>query len=357
MTLKGVAKHLRAPLPWMLLAALSISAAQVAPEPTPPEAPEIKIVPQSGVFFAYGDIRFTDESRCNISDPLARRAIVNEMAHTDVKPDFIVMTGDVVYHGDDKDDWHIFDDETKDLRDRKIRLLPVLGNHDVHGHNGQSNFVEHFEELKRYPQLKTNGWYSVDYGNVQFIMLDSQTTYKSQTPQGDWLESQLKRVPDDLDFLVIALHHPVVTHPSRIPFITRCKTEYPVPGRAHEVEDAEQYLKRVLEKFTVAHPHTKVLVLSGHNHNYERYVVNGITYVVTAGGGATPYPIRRKLTDAYHEPGPTYHYCSIKVDGHTLSFAMHKLNRATPEPTFEIKDSFQLRAEDANAAAAAAGKQ
>jgi len=98
-------------------------------------------------------------------------------------------------------------------------------------------------------------------------------------------------------------------------------------------------------------------VLSGHNHNYERYAVNGITYIVTAGGGATPYPIHRKPTDAYHEPGPTYHFSRIKIDGHTLSFEMYKLNRAAPEPKFERKDSFQLRAEDAAAAAAAAGKQ
>jgi len=32
------------------------------------------------------------------------------------------------------------------------------------------------------------------------------------------------------------------------------------------------------------------LVLSGHSHNYERLVVDGVTYVVTGGGSSQLYP-------------------------------------------------------------------
>jgi hypothetical protein len=32
------------------------------------------------------------------------------------------------------------------------------------------------------------------------------------------------------------------------------------------------------------------LVLTGHNHGYEHWIVNGIHYVVTGGGGAQIYP-------------------------------------------------------------------
>ena len=35
------------------------------------------------------------------------------------------------------------------------------------------------------------------------------------------------------------------------------------------------------------------LVLSGHDHNYQRFAgVDGVTYVVTGGGGAGLYPMR-----------------------------------------------------------------
>jgi hypothetical protein len=113
------------------------------------------------------------------------------------------------------------------------------------------------------------------------------------------------------------------------------------------VEDAEQSLKITLEKFAKDHTRTKILVLSGHNHNYEHYAEHGISYIVTAGGGATPYRINRKPTDFYHDNGPTYHYCRLKVDGHTLKLDMFKLNRAVPDkPRWEIRDSFEMHTQE-----------
>jgi 3',5'-cyclic AMP phosphodiesterase CpdA len=119
------------------------------------QAPEIVVKPKSSVFFAYGDTRFTDPSACELSDSDFRRALVQGMAHSTEKADFLIVTGDVVYRGDNDHDWSVFDEETKGLRDEKVPILPVLGNHDVHGVSGQSKFVEHFNQLKSYSQLKT----------------------------------------------------------------------------------------------------------------------------------------------------------------------------------------------------------
>src|SRR5205823_9144969 len=119
-------------------------------------------------------------------------------------------------------DWRVFDEETKALKDQKIRLFPVLGNHDVHGATGQKKFVEHFEELKPYPQLTTQAWYTVNYSSAEFLMLDSQSSYDEHSPQGEWLRRELKSVPEDLAFLVVVLHHPVVSNPSRLPSVYRC---------------------------------------------------------------------------------------------------------------------------------------
>jgi hypothetical protein len=33
------------------------------------------------------------------------------------------------------------------------------------------------------------------------------------------------------------------------------------------------------------------LVLSGHDHNYQRLVVNGVTYVISGGGSSVIYPM------------------------------------------------------------------
>lgn len=93
----------------------------------------------------------------------------------------------------------------------------------------------------------------------------------------------------------------------------------------HDVEDAEKGLKTLLEDFYKTHPGVRVIVISGHNHNYERYIVNGITYIVTGGGGATPCRISRHREDFYNESGPTYHYCKLAIQGNVLEGSMYRI--------------------------------
>jgi 3',5'-cyclic AMP phosphodiesterase CpdA len=60
------------------------------------------------------------------------------------------------------------------------------------------------------------------------------------------------------------------------------------------------------------------LVLCGHKHNYERLVVNGVTFVVSGGGGGrltaftTPEPGSEKAVLAHH-------FVLVVVDGDRLS--------------------------------------
>jgi len=320
-----------------MLAGLPIHS-QSKPLATPPA---IIVTPVTGNFMVWGDIRFTDPAQCDKSDPDVRQAVVQEMATGDPHPDFAILTGDVVYHGHDSHDWEIFDKQTKPLRDAKIKLFPVLGNHDVDGGSGRPDFSKRFADLKNYSQLEKDVWYSMIYGNSLFLMLDSQSDYRSDSPQGIWLRGMLKGVPDDLDFLFIVLHHPVVTHASqglgRVPVCNGRKMTIVAP---HGVEDSEKKLKLVLEDFSQSHPLTRLLVLSGHNHNYERYVDNHITYIVTGGGGATPYLVKRDPNDAYHDSGPTFHYCKIGFDDEGLVFEMFKLN--PQDGTWKQSDTFRL---------------
>ncbi len=152
------------------------------------DQPDIKLQPSTGTFAVYGDIRFTDASHCLMSSAYARKALIERIANLSEKPDFVALTGDIVYRGDDSKDWSVFDDETKPFRDQSLQLFAVLGNHDLRGATGQSNFVEHFEELKKHSELKTRAWYSLEYGNnTHFILLDSQSSYAGGSPQGQWL--------------------------------------------------------------------------------------------------------------------------------------------------------------------------
>ena len=304
-------------------------------------APAITVMPGTQTFVVWGDIRFTDPAQCDASDPDARQTIVQAIAAVDPRPDLAILTGDVVYHGHDKRDWDIFDKQTKPLRDAKIKLFPVLGNHDVDGGSGRPDFFKHFADLKNYPQLEKNGWYSMIYGDSLFLMLDSQLDYRADSPQGIWLRNMLKGVPDDLGFLFIVLHHPVMSHASTgLGRMRVCKGQKTTFIAAHGVDQNEKELKLVLEEFSQSHQLTRLLFFSGHNHNYERYVEKRITYIVTGGGGATPYLIKRDPSDAYHDSGPTFHYCKISIDEKGLSFAMLKLN--PQDGSWKQSDSFQL---------------
>lgn len=270
-----------------------------------------------------------------------RQEIVQEMASADPHPDLAILTGDAVYHGHDSRDWEIFDKQTKPLRDAKIKLFPVLGNHDVDGGSGRPDFYKRFADLKNYPQLANEFWYSIRYGNSFFLMLDSQGDYRPDSPQGIWLQGMLKGVPEDLEFLFIVLHHPIVTHAlQRLSEVSVCKGRKNTIVSPHSVEESERKLKLMLENFSQAHRLIKVLVFSGHNHNYERYADNRITYIVTGGGGATPYPVKRDANDAYRDSGPTFHYCKISFDDEGLTFDMFKLN--TQNGMWKKADTFRL---------------
>jgi Icc-related predicted phosphoesterase len=280
-------------------------------------------------FIAYGDIRFTDPARKDWSDPDYRRAIVAQVAKE--KPSFLVLTGDLVRRGSAAADWQVWDQETAPWRQAGIHVLPVLGNHDTAGAPDARQYFQ------RFPELKNLHWYTIRAGNCYFIMLESDVNTPNSA-QERWLLRQLRKLPRGVQYLFIVQHHPMVTRSS-----DRMKggghSLRPVDGRlALLLEDRQKMLK------------IPIIVLSGHVHNYERYVHGGVTYITAGGGGATPYEIPREPADPYQQPGPNYSYCRITVDRKSLNFQMIKVTITDGQPSFTVADSFQLGQAQAGAA-------
>src|SRR4029077_4453910 len=69
-------------------------------------------------FVAYGDTRFHDPNDTGAANPPVRRALVQAIA--EANPAFVCFTGDIVYNGNDSDDWKVWDSETSVWRDKKI---------------------------------------------------------------------------------------------------------------------------------------------------------------------------------------------------------------------------------------------
>ena len=197
-------------------------------------------------FLVYGDTRTNEDWH---------EMVCNAMAEENA--DFVIHTGDLVESGDLIVDWDKFFKASKNLYS-KTPIFPTLGNHE----RNSPLYYQAFELREGGGDFEKR-WYSYTIGDIYFIVLDSNVAqgtnlYKEQTR---WLEEELKKA-QSYKFRIVYFHHPFFTNsPNREPSL---KEEW----------------KELFEKYKVQ------LVLNGHIHHYERFEINGVTYVTTGGGGA-----------------------------------------------------------------------
>lgn len=271
-------------------------------------------------FIVYGDTRFHDPSDTEAANPPVRRALVQAIA--EANPAFVCFTGDIVYNGNDADDWKVWDSETSVWRDKKIPIYPALGNHDLHG-SEQVALGNYFE---RFPQLKGSRYYSVRLANILMLVLDSSLEEVSGA-QGDWLAGKLDHVPSDVDFVLIMDHHPPYTSSSDAKKF----------GGGHSARPHEQALRKWLEE-RQASARYRIVFFSGHVHNYERHEHGGITYFVSGGGAAHAYPIERAPDDPFQSKEINYHYLLVEADHQQLKVTMNRLDLSTGKAEWSTPD-------------------
>lgn len=275
-------------------------------------------------FVAYGDTRFHDPKDTEAANPPVRVALVQAIA--EANPAFISFTGDIVYNGDDAGDWKVFDKETSIWRDKKIPVYPALGNHDLHG----DEKIALGNYFRRFPYLKNSRYYSVSAANTLTLVLDSALDEVSG-PQGQWLAGKLDNIPSDVDFVFLMFHHPPYTSSS----------DAKMHGGGHSARSTEQQLAKMLEE-RQAHARFRIVVFSGHVHNYERHEHGGVTYFVTGGGAAHAYPIERAPDDPYQSKEINYHYLLVEVDHQQLKVTMNRLELTSSKAVWTQPDSVKI---------------
>ncbi len=275
-------------------------------------------------FVAYGDTRFHDPKDTEAANPPVRVALVQAIA--DANPAFVCMTGDIVYNGNDTNDWKVWDSETSPWRNKKITVYPALGNHDLHG-DPKVALGNYFQ---RFPQLKDSRYYSMRAANTLLLVLDSSLDEMSG-PQGDWLTSKLDHVPADVDFVFLMFHHPPYTSSS----------DDKKFGGGHSARTMEQELAKALEQRQAKAPF-RIVVFNGHVHNYERHEHGGVTYFVSGGGAAHAYPIERAPDDPFQSKEVNYHYLLVQVDRQQLTVTMNRLDLATGKVVLTQPDAVKI---------------
>jgi hypothetical protein len=276
-------------------------------------------------FVVYGDTRFTENDK--VVNPIARRALVEKIALE--HPAAILIGGDLVYEGSHADDYRVYQSETRRWADEKIPVFPVLGNHEFKGCGTDvgpclENWWNTFGSLRPYR------WYSVTIGsNLRALILDSDAALTKGSEQRAWLEQQIRDANTDpnIRFILIMLHYP----PVRDPFYPSMRDE----------KEIYRYLS-----WRVKSLRPQVIVVGSHVHNYERYYRNGVTYLVSGGGGAKPVPSARMFGEKSKlHTSVNYHYIRFVVDGGELRATMVRFDATVsgPDPWTE-PDHFEIKA-------------
>lgn len=333
--------------PLAVLVALASSLPTLAQEgkrkgPGPEDLPTSSLISRPGPSFVvlqkevekntkiivYGDQRFTDPSNTKVTNPVARQILVHKIAQE--RPDAVLMNGDVPYSGDVVNDYEVYKTETSSWRDENLHVFPALGNHEFHGDPQEA--LEHW--WGAFPELRDRRWYSVALGKwIYTIALDSDASLKKGSDQQNWLDEQLKNLPPTVRFVFISLHHPPVAD-----FQTRINVSH--NPRPNEIE-----LRDNLESIAPSLK-AKLIVCAGHIHNYERFDRNGVVYLVSGGGAASPVEVERKPEDLYQDNSfPNYHFVEFTLNGKILTGKMYRLAGVDAQnPAWEVKDTFQIQA-------------
>ena len=201
----------------------------------------------------------------------ARFAAVIQAARA-VGPELVLATGDLVGEGSNDSDWQSFFDVAAPLL-RDVPFYSSLGNHDVWKY-GLPRFDAYFAApIPRVPYAigrkflpDARDVYSFDWGRAHFVMLNSNGA-ATTAAQTEWLKKDLADARARRAAPVLAfMHHPLFTCADHEPALALRDVWWPL------LRDGGV-----------------TAVIAGHNHVYERFVVDGITAITSGGAGAPTY--------------------------------------------------------------------
>ena len=208
-----------------------------------------------------------------------------------LRPDFYLHAGDLVFNGSDLAAWDDFFKFEGNLMSR-ITIFPTMGESEG----------AHYNYFRIFHLPNNERWYSFDYGNAHFVCLQIDG-FGDATPGSEqyrWLEGDLAST----------------NKPWKIAFFHYPPYSYGPVGSKPEARHVHQ----LFTKYGVK------LVFSANDRNYQRFVVDGVTYIVTGGGAGYP----GNLTGGSEVP-PVFmekikHVMMITINGNTLHSVARRLD-------------------------------
>jgi hypothetical protein len=228
----------------------------------------------------------------------------------DAIPGTVFTLGDNVYpDGSARNYQRCYDPTWGRHRDR---TRPTIGNHDYRSDAGWPYFA-YFGDNAGDP---STGYYSYDLGSWHIVELNSNCDYVDCDKQLEWLDADLAASPAECT--VSMWHHPLFTS-----------------GHDHE---PAAWMRPF---FQTLYNHGVELNLTGHNHNYERFLPmdgdgrvdeeHGVLPIVAGTGGASHYSFDRTQPNSVVRNEDTFgvlkltlhtkwfEYEFVPVAGHTFT--------------------------------------
>ncbi len=246
----------------------------------------------------------------------------------ELNPALIVSTGNTMEYGGGiwtrNIDWLRWELESRALRD-SIPFFPVIGSYEAEAlepltddHDLHYTGARHFSLFYELPgESGGECHYSFEYGGVTFIVLDTlEKKLFPGSPQWIWLERTLERT--DARHVVTFSHNDIYSVGEK----NKSPWEY--------ADEFTALLKRNAVR----------LHISGRDGIYYRTLRDGVTFIVSAGGGADMSPLKNlgsaERGDKYFTGNgklnrERYHYYTAfevngdAITGKTVSFATGKV--------------------------------
>jgi predicted phosphodiesterase len=166
-----------------------------------------------------------------------------------LKPDYVMALGDLQYGGATLADFQTF--YNKSWGGFKDKTFPVVGNHEYEDASA-AGYFDYFNGIGNQTGVagdRDKGYYALDKAGWKIIVLNSNCWAAGgctlESPQGQWFKEQLENNPHSCQ--LVAWHHPRFS------------------SGMHGANLGVQPLWEMANQYQVE------LVLSGHDHLYERF--------------------------------------------------------------------------------------
>ncbi len=291
-------------------------------------------------------VAVTDTQSEHLADAYFSTATMKKALDLAKNSAFIMHSGDFVDEGDEEYLWLAQMNTAKDILMNNI-IVPAVGNHEDENHA----FWQHFKIPHTNDHKTTGAYYSYDYGNVHFVVLDTNKENSDGTSyiddeQLEWLKDDLKAANDrNVDWIIVNMHKGLYTvgdHSDSEMFAGE--------------DGARARVGKVFEEYGVD------LVLQGHDHcpsvTYPLFdgkkADEGVIYINTGSAGAKSYTFDENLmSDEYYDlfsyfdendrSDDTYqNFAIIDVSSEKIVVKMYEMNMLINENNLYIIDQVEI---------------